>query len=72
MAKGLEYALADAGIAKVAKELGHEDDYKYFSERSQLYRKHFDKATGFMRGVNAKGEFRVPFDPFNAIHRQDD
>ena len=72
VAKGLEYALADAGIAKVAKELGHEDDYKYFSERSQLYRKHFDKATGFMRGVNAKGEFRVPFDPFNAIHRQDD
>lgn len=72
VAKTLEYALADAGVAKVAKELGHEEDYQYFYKRSQSYRRLFDPATGFMRGVNSKGEFRVPFDPFNAIHRQDD
>lgn len=72
VAKTLEYALADAGVAKVAKLLGHEDDYNYFYGRSQAYRKLFDKGTGFMRGVDAKGNYRVPFDPFRSEHRQDD
>ena len=48
VAKGLEYALADAGIAKLAKQLGRTDDYKYFYKRSQSYKDHyFDKNTGF-------------------------
>lgn len=72
VAKGLEYALADACVAKVAQKAGKKDDYKYFYKRSQSYRRHFDKETGFMRGVTSKGAFRTPFDPFNAIHRQDD
>ena len=72
VAKDLEYAIADAGIAKVAHLLGKKDDYNYFFRRSQLYRKHFDPATGFMRGLGSDGKFREPFDPFNAIHRQDD
>ncbi len=72
VAKDLEYAIADAGVAKVAKLLGKTEDYEYFHNRSQLYRKHFDPATGFMRGLGSDGKFREPFDPFNAIHRQDD
>ena len=72
VAKALEYALADAGVAKVAKLLGHEDDYQYFYKRSQSYRKLFDPATGFMRGLDSKGKFREPFNPFHAVHRQDD
>ena len=52
VAKGLEYALADACVALLAKELGHMDDYRYFLKRSQAYRDHyFDPSTGFMRGV---------------------
>lgn len=72
VAKGLEYALADAGVAKVAKMLGQEEDYKLFYQRSQNYRRLFDRKTGFMRGVKSDGSFRTPFNPFNAIHRQDD
>lgn len=73
VAKGLEYALADAGIAKLAKQLGRTDDYKYFYKRSQSYKDHyFDKNTGFMRGKTSEGKFREPFDPFNSVHRQDD
>lgn len=73
VAKGLEYALADAGIAKLAKQLGRTEDYKYFLKRSQSYKDHyFDKNTGFMRGKTSDGKFREPFDPFNSIHRQDD
>lgn len=73
VAKGLEYALADACIAKLAKQLGKTEDYKYFYKRSQSYRDfYFDKQTKFMRGVTSDHKFREPFDPFSTIHRQDD
>lgn len=73
VAKGLEYALADACIAKLAKQLGKAEDYKYFYKRSQSYRDfYFDKQTKFMRGVTSDHKFREPFDPFSTVHRQDD
>ena len=73
VAKGLEYALADACVALLAKELGHMDDYRYFLKRSQSYRDHyFDPSTGFMRGVTSQGKFREPFNPFHSVQRQDD
>ena len=73
VAKGLEYALADACIAKLAKQLGKTEDYKYFYKRSQSYRDFdFDKQTKFMRGVTSDHKFREPFDPFSTVHRQDD
>ena len=73
VAKGLEYALADACIAKLAKQLGKTEDYKYFYKRSQSYRAfYFDKQTKFMRGVTSDHKFREPFDPFSTVHRQDD
>ncbi len=72
VAKGLEYCLDDAGVAKVAKLLGKEDDYNYFYNRSKSYKKYFDPATRFMRAVDTKGVFRTPFDPFDAAHRIND
>ena len=73
VAKVLEYALADACIAKLAKQLGKTEDYKYFNKRSQSYRDfYFDKQTKFMRGVTSDHKFREPFDPFSTVHRQDD
>ena len=73
VAKGLEYALADGCIVRLAKALKAEKDYKYFLKRSQSYRDYyFDKQTKFMRGIDSKGRFREPFDPFKVIHRADD
>ncbi|MBR6981816.1 MAG: GH92 family glycosyl hydrolase [Prevotella sp.] len=72
VAKGLEYALADHCVAEVAKMLGHEDDYRYFHQRSLAYQQYFDKKTGFMRGKGADGRFREPFNPFRTIHQHDD
>ena len=72
VAKGLEYALADDCVAKVARLLGKKADAKYFAQRAQSYRKYFDKQTGFMRGIGTDGKFREPFNPFSAVHRQDD
>ncbi|SFG30097.1 GH92 family glycosyl hydrolase [Prevotella sp. KH2C16] len=72
VAKHLEYALADAGVAKVAKLLGHQEDYEYFQKRAESYKRLFDPADCFLKGVDSKGNFRTPFNPFHAIHRQDD
>lgn len=72
VAKALEYCIADAGLAKVAKMLGKTEDYKYFLKRSRSYAKYFDKKTQFMRAVSSKGEFRTPFDPIKAAHRAND
>ena len=72
VAKALEYCLADAGVAKVAKMLGKTEDYEYFLKRSQSYAKYFDPETRFMRAVSEDGKFRTPFDPFDASHRTND
>lgn len=72
VAKGLEYALADWCVAKVARLLGKKADAKYFGDRAMSYRKYFDPETTFMRGIGTDGKFREPFNPFSADHRQDD
>ncbi|WP_316820778.1 GH92 family glycosyl hydrolase [Pedobacter gandavensis] len=72
VAKGLEYAIDDWCIAQMAKALGKEADYKYFSERGRLYSKYFDKDINFMRGKLANGQWRTPFNPVSSKHREDD
>lgn len=72
VAKGLEYALADACVAKVARMLGKKSDARYFEQRSKSYQKYFDPQTEFMRGIGTDGKFREPFNPFSTVHRQDD
>ena len=72
VAKGLEYALADDAIARVAKALGNQQEYDYFSQRSKSYRNYFDKTSGFMRGLSSERRFRQSFNPFHTVHRADD
>lgn len=72
VSKTLEYAIADDAVARVAKMLGYNADYKYFYNRSKSYRKLFDSKLQFMRGRSADGKFREPFNPFHAAHEQDD
>ena len=72
VAKGLEYAIADWGIAQVAKKLGKMDDYKLFAERASYYKLYWDPKTDFFRGKNTDGSIATPFNPFRSTHRQDD
>ena len=55
--RGLEYALADWCVARVANKLNKKADEKYFDQRAQSYRKYFDPKTGFMRGLDSKGHY---------------
>jgi predicted alpha-1,2-mannosidase len=71
-ALGLEYAIADWGIAEMAKRMGKQEDFKYFSERAKNYRYYFDSTSKFMRGRLSEKEWRTPFSPIVARHMKDD
>ncbi|SBV90554.1 GH92 family glycosyl hydrolase [uncultured Dysgonomonas sp.] len=66
--KTLEYAYDDWCIAQMAKMLGKEDDYNYYIERAGYYKNLFDKDVNFMKGRNADGSWRSPFNPFLSNH----
>lgn len=73
VAKGLEYAIADAGIAEVARRLGLDDEARKFERRSEAFKRYYDPATGFMRALDSKGNFRSEkLNPFLTNHREDD
>ncbi|MFF6996880.1 GH92 family glycosyl hydrolase [Streptomyces sp. NPDC008313] len=59
----LEYALSDAMLAEMARDLGHGADAARYAERAQNYRRIFDPATGFFRARDASGAFTGPDDP---------
>lgn len=71
VAKGLEYAIADWGVAQVANKLGKKEDYDYFSKRALAYQQYWDKDTHFFRGKNADGTWVTPFSPVHSTHRND-
>lgn len=68
----LEYALADGAAARAAAALGKHDAMSRYLTSSRSYRHVFDSISGFMRGKDSKGNFREPFDPLHASHRNDD
>ena len=66
----LEYAYDDWCVAQMAKALGKEEDYLFFSKRAKAYQNLFDKNTGFMRAKSVDGKsWSLPFDPKYAAHR---
>lgn len=71
-AMGLEYAIADWGIAQMAKRMGKQEDYDYFSKRAKNYQYYFNPETKFMRGRVSENQWRTPFSPFVAKHMKDD
>ncbi|GAA2488019.1 GH92 family glycosyl hydrolase [Actinocorallia cavernae] len=59
----LEYALADAMLAQMARGLGHDADAARYAARSRHYRTIFDPSTGFFRARDASGAFTGSPDP---------
>ncbi|GGZ83585.1 GH92 family glycosyl hydrolase [Streptomyces echinoruber] len=63
----LEYALSDAMLARMARDLGHPDDARRYTERARSYRTLFDPSTGFFRARDASGAFTGPADPAQSV-----
>jgi predicted alpha-1,2-mannosidase len=69
---GMEYAIDDWCIAQVAKKLGKQADYEYFSKRGSNYKNYYDPKAGFMRGRLSETSWRTPYSPFVSIHEHGD
>ncbi|RZU29372.1 putative alpha-1,2-mannosidase [Streptomyces sp. BK022] len=59
----LEYALSDAMLSRMARDLGHRADADRYAARARDYRNIFDPSTGFFRARDASGAFTGPADP---------
>ncbi|MEL0454694.1 GH92 family glycosyl hydrolase [Flavobacteriaceae bacterium SZ-1-7] len=64
----LEYAYQDWTLAQLAKKLGNDEDYKYFTKRSENYRHIYDAVTGWMRPKDVDGKWYKNFDPYQYQH----
>ncbi|MCD8208869.1 MAG: GH92 family glycosyl hydrolase [Bacteroidales bacterium] len=72
VSRGMEFAISDAAVERVARFLGDGQNEQYFAKRAKAYSKYFDSSIGFMRGRASDGSFRKPYDPFLALHEQSD
>lgn len=72
VAKALEYAIYDWGIAQMAKDMQKNGDFEYFEKRSKFYKHYFDSRDGFFKGKKYDGTFRGDFDPVKSSHREDE
>ena len=67
IARALEYAIGDASIAQMAKKMGKQDEYEYFSKRAGNYKLYYDSESGFMRGKMKNGEWNPVFKPLSSV-----
>ncbi len=60
----LEYCFSSYAVAQMARQLGHDDDYKLLTRLSEGWRKLFDDSTKLMRPRDEDGNFIADFDPY--------
>ncbi|MCI1681288.1 MAG: GH92 family glycosyl hydrolase [Bacteroides sp.] len=72
VAKALEYVYDDWCISVLAEALGDEETHDKYMAFAKGYEIYFDPSTRFMRGLDSKGNWRVPFNPRASNHRNDD
>lgn len=60
----LEYAYDDWAIARMAQEMGREEDFETYAARALNYINVFDGSTCFFRGRQADGNWSTPFEEF--------
>lgn len=68
VSRTLECGYDDHCAARLARELGHSEDARFFSRRSLYYRNLFDPESKLMRGRDSRGAWRTPFDKFRLSH----
>jgi len=64
----LEYAYDDWAISRLANALGEKEIASQFEKRASNWKILFDEKTGFVRAKDAKGNWKVPFDPMHTAN----
>ncbi|KJY94734.1 GH92 family glycosyl hydrolase [Pseudoalteromonas piscicida] len=62
----LEYAYDDFAIARMYEAMGNTSKAKDYYRRAMSYKNVFNKETGYMQGLDSKGNWDPEFDPFEA------
>ncbi len=68
VSRTLESAYDDYCAARFAKALGKEEDYEFFTRRSNYWKNLFDPKSKLMRAKDSTGNWRTPFDRFALSH----
>lgn len=63
VAHAMELGVSDGSTALMARALGKQEDYEYFSKRARNYQLYYDEASGFFRGIKSDGSFDPEFSP---------
>lgn len=63
VAHAMELSIGDGSAALMAKAMGKNEDYEYFSKRAKNYQQYYDKTVGFFRGINTDGSWNQEFSP---------
>lgn len=66
VAQAMELSISDGSTALMAKELGKDQDYEYFLNRSKNYRLYYDDSVNFFRGVKDDGSRNPLFEPLSS------
>ncbi|MCP4312093.1 MAG: glycoside hydrolase family 92 protein [Bacteroidetes bacterium] len=64
--QAMELSISDGSTALMAKAMGKEEDYDYFSKRARNYQLYFDPSVEFFRGVKSDGSWNPVFVPLSA------
>ena len=68
VSRTLECAYDDWCAGVMAEKLGLSDDAAFFFKRAQNWKNVFDPSLGLVRGKDAKGNWRAPYDPYALGH----
>ena len=68
VAQAMEIGISDGSTALMAKAMGKDDDFEYFSNRAKNYQHYYDKTAGFFRGIQKNGKWNEVFDPLSSDH----
>ena len=71
VSRTMECAYDDWCAGVMAGKLGHKEDAAFFFKRSAYWRNVFDPSLGLVRGKDAKGKWREPFNPYALGHGAD-
>ncbi len=63
VAQAMELSISDGSTALMARALGKEEDFEYFSERAKNYQLYYDESSGFFRGIRSDGSWEPIFSP---------
>lgn len=66
VAHAMELCIGDGSAALMAKAMGKDEDYEYFSKRAKNYQQYWDESVEFFRGINSDGTWNQLFIPLSS------